>query len=124
VNKRKTGAEWEQRASQYLTEHGMRIVAANFRCRQGEIDLIGYHQGYLVFVEVKYRSGLGKGHALEAVDYRKMCRICKTADYYRYLHGIGEDVGVRYDVVGIQDGEVEWVQNAFSHINTHLNTHR
>ncbi len=116
MNRRKTGTEWEQTASAYLARKGMRIVTVNFRCRQGEIDLIGYHNGYLVFVEVKYRTGTEKGYALEAVDRRKQQKICRVADYYRYLHGLGDGVGVRYDVVGIQGGDIQWIQNAFQHI--------
>ena len=116
MNKKETGTEWERKAAEYLTKQGMRIVETNFRSRQGEIDLVGYHQGYLVFVEVKYRSDSGKGTALEAVNYRKQCKICRVADYYRYLHRMGDNVSVRYDVVGIQGGEIQWVQNAFPHM--------
>lgn len=116
MNKRETGTERERQAAEYLAGQGMRIMERNFRCRQGEIDLIGRHQGYLVFVEVKYRRDSGRGSALEAVDYRKQCRICRTADYYRYTHRIGENVRVRYDVVGIQGDEISWIQNAFSHV--------
>lgn len=118
MNKRKVGADYERQAAEYLTEKGVRILETNFRCGQGEIDLIGRHQGYLVFVEVKYRSGSEKGYALEAVDCRKQRRICRVADYYRYTHGLGDETGVRYDVVGIQGGEIQWVQNAFPHIYT------
>ncbi len=118
MNKRKTGLDREKQAAAYLVGQGMRIVESNFHSRQGEIDLIGYHQGCLVFVEVKYRSGTEHGSALAAVDYRKQRRICRTADYYRYLHRIGDQVGVRYDVVGIQGGEITWIQNAFPHIYT------
>ncbi len=116
MNKRQTGTQWETQAAEYLIQNGMRIAEKNFRCRQGEIDLIGYHEGYLVFVEVKYRSTFGSGYALAAVDYRKQCRICKVADYYRYSRGLGEDISVRYDVIGIQNGNIEWIQNAFPHI--------
>lgn len=116
MNKRQTGTQWEAQAAGYLMQNGMRIVEKNFRCRQGEIDLIGYHEGYLVFVEVKYRSTFGSGYALEAVDYRKQCRICKAADYYRYSRRLGADISVRYDVIGIQNGKIEWIQNAFPHI--------
>lgn len=116
MNKRKAGADYERQAAEYLAENGMRILDRNFRCRQGEIDLIGRHQGYLVFVEVKYRSTSEKGYALEAVDYRKQCRICRVADYYRYTHGLGDDTGVRYDVVGVQGAQVQWIKNAFPHI--------
>ncbi len=117
MNKRKTGAAWEKQAAAYLAAEGMKIREINFRSRQGEIDLIGEHQGYLVFVEGKYRSSAGTGYALEAVGRRKQLRICRTADYYIDLHGLGEDRAVRYDVVGIQGGAVHWIQNAFPHIS-------
>lgn len=116
MNKRKTGTRWEAVAAQYLAGRGMRILESNFRCRQGEIDLIGYHQGYLVFVEVKYRGTSRNGYALDAVDYRKQCRICRVSDYYRYIHKMGDQVSVRYDVVAIQEGKAQWVQNAFPYI--------
>lgn len=116
MNRREIGTEEEKLAAEYLRKQGMQIVEANFRSRQGEIDLVGQHEGYLVFVEVKYRSASEKGYALEAVDYRKQLRICRVADYYRYVHGLGDGTGVRYDVVGIQGSEIQWVQNAFPHI--------
>ncbi len=110
------GAVWEQKAAEYLEARGMKIKERNFRNRQGEIDIIGYHDGYLVFVEVKYRSGNDKGYAAEAVDYRKQRQICKVADYYRYIHRLGENIAVRYDVIAVQGEEIEWLQNAFPHI--------
>ena len=108
----------EQLAATYLEDRGMKIVERNFRNRQGEIDIIGYHGEYLVFVEVKYRSNNSKGNALEAVDYRKQRQICKVADYYRYLHRLGMNTMVRYDVVAIQGEEVMWIPNAFPHVYT------
>jgi hypothetical protein len=60
LNRREIGTEEEKLAAEYLRKQGMQIVEANFRSRQGEIDLVGQHEGYLVFVEVKYRSS-GKG---------------------------------------------------------------
>ena len=59
MNKRKTGAVYEERAAAYLIQHGFQILEKNFYCRQGEIDLIGIHGEYLVFVEVKYRKRKG-----------------------------------------------------------------
>lgn len=116
MNNRTTGTDRERQAAEYLERQGMRIAERNFRTRQGEIDLIGYHQGYLVFVEVKYRAGDAKGHAAEAVDLKKQRRICRAADFYRYSHGLGQSVGVRYDVVAIQGEKIYWIQNAFPHI--------
>lgn len=118
MNNRRTGTDRERQAAEYLEHQGMRIVERNFRSRQGEIDLIGWHQGYLVFVEVKYRADTTKGYAAEAVDRRKQRRICQVADYYRYSHGMGDAFGVRYDVVAIQGEEIRWIRNAFPHIYT------
>ena len=118
MNKRKIGADKEQIAASYLEERGMKIVERNFRNRQGEIDLIGYHDGYLVFVEVKFRSNANKGYALAAVDYRKQRQICKVADYYRYQHKLGNHTMIRYDVVALQGEDVFWIPNAFPHIYT------
>lgn len=119
MNKRETGSAWEQRAAEYMQERGMLIRERNYRNRQGEIDIIGSHEGYLVFVEVKFRSSTAKGYALQAVDRRKQRQICKVADYYRYTHGLGENIPVRYDVVAVQGEEIIWVQNAFPHIYSH-----
>ena len=116
MNKRQTGAGGEQRAAEYLAGQGMKILEKNYRCRLGEIDLIGSHQGYLVFVEVKYRSGNTKGYALEAVDIRKQRKICRTADHYRYTHRAAGQDSVRYDVVALQGDEIIWIQNAFPHV--------
>lgn len=116
MNTRQKGSDRERQAAEYLESRGMRIMERNFRSRQGEIDLIGYHENCLVFVEVKYRADYSIGSALDAVDLRKQRQICKTADYYRYLHGLGSSAMVRYDVVAIQGEEIRWVQNAFPHI--------
>ncbi|MCM1540285.1 MAG: YraN family protein [Blautia sp.] len=119
MNKRETGAGRETLAAEYLASHGMYIKERNFHCRQGEIDIIGCHNGYLVFVEVKYRGTENSGGASAAVNLRKQRRICRAADYYRYLHRLGDDCPVRYDVVAVQGSEISWIQNAFPHIYTH-----
>ena len=116
MNKRATGTEREGQAAEYLEARGMRIMERNYRNSRGEIDIIGYHEGYLVFVEVKYRSSTDKGDAAEAVNLKKQRKLCRVADYYRYVHRLGEDAAVRYDVVAIQGKEIRWVQNAFPHI--------
>lgn len=119
MNKRAVGKQYEERACQYLEDRGMRIAEKNFRCRQGEIDLIGFHEGYLVFVEVKYRATDHFGRAAEAVTEAKQRKICRVADYYRYLHKVGDGRAIRYDVVAIQGTEKDlhiiWYKNAFLH---------
>ena len=116
MNKRAAGTAKEQKAAEYLESRGFKVRERNYRSRQGERDIIGCHEGYLVFVEVKYRSSTGSGYAAEAVSPLKQRRICRVADFYRYTHGLGEDTAVRYDVVAIQGGNIEWLQNAFPHV--------
>lgn len=114
-NKRQLGADKELLAAEYLTARGMDILERNFRNRQGEIDIIGRHGQYLVFVEVKFRSGTDMGMAVEAVGIHKQRQICKVADYYRMIHHLGDNTAVRYDVLAIQGEDIQWIQNAFPH---------
>ena len=115
VNKRHVGADKEAVAASYLESRGVTILERNFRCRQGEIDLIARQGEYLVFAEVKYRGSKEKGSALEAVGSVKQAKICRVADYYRTVHGYGDGTSVRYDVIGIQGEEILWIPNAFPH---------
>ena len=115
-NKREKGSEYERKAAAYLEQQGFQTLSFHFSCRQGEIDLIGQDEEYLVFVEVKFRSTTGSGYAADAVDVRKQRRICRVADYYRAMHRLGDNTAVRYDVVTVQGDEITWIRNAFPHI--------
>ena len=55
MNKRQIGTFYENAACEYLKKQGVCILEQNYRCKMGEIDIIGRHEGYLVFFEVKYR---------------------------------------------------------------------
>ncbi|NLL75733.1 MAG: YraN family protein [Clostridiales bacterium] len=120
LNNRGIGKHYEELACSYLEQNGFEVAEKNFRSRNGEIDIIGYHGEFLVFVEVKYRATDKKGMPEEAVIPAKQKRICKTADYYRFLHKYSDDRPVRYDVVGISGTEeavnIRWYRNAFAHI--------
>lgn len=71
MNKRKLGESYEEAASLYLQKKGVRIAERNFRCRQGEVDLIGWDGEYLVFFEVKYRKNKNAGYPEESVGTGK-----------------------------------------------------
>lgn len=116
MNKRSVGADYEQKAAEYLEMHGFRIIERNFHSRQGEIDIIGLHKGQLVFVEVKYRRNKNTGFPEEAVDFKKQGRICRTSDYYRLKNPGYVNMQVRYDVVTICGESLRWYQNAFDYI--------
>ena len=115
MNKRRVGTNWEKLVKEYLQEQNVIILEHSFRCRNGEIDLIGQDGDYLVFFEVKYRSDNEHGYAEEAVDYRKQIKICRVSDYYRYIHGISEHTDIRYDVIAVNGNELQWHKNAFSY---------
>lgn len=111
-NKRKIGANYEKISGEYLEKHGYDIIEYNFYSRTGEIDIIAMHEGYLVFVEVKYRENDNAGHPLEAVSVTKQRSISKCAAYYLKKHNL-YNVPVRFDVVGILGDKIQVVQNAF-----------
>ena len=114
-NKRMIGADMETRAVEYLVSQGVEVLERNFRCRQGEIDIVCRDGSYLVFVEVKFRASLKKGAPEEAVGVAKQKVICRVADYYRCTHGIGQSVAVRYDVIAVLNDQIRWYRNAFPH---------
>lgn len=69
----------EEHAAAYLTRAGYRVLARNWRCVLGEIDIIAFDGRDTVFVEVKTRSGTGYGHPLEAITPPKLARLRKLA---------------------------------------------
>ena len=116
MNTREKGAQKEQQVCAYLLSEGVEILERNFRARQGEIDVIGRDGSYLVFFEVKYRAGAGRGSAAEAVGSAKQRKICQVADYYRLRHQCSEDTPIRFDVVAIDGERLRWIKNAYDYV--------
>ena len=112
-NRRAIGTDYETLACEYLTRHGYQILCRNFRCRQGEIDIIAKDRDYLVFIEVKYRRDEHEGDPAEAVDARKQARILRTARYYMTRYHISEDTPCRFDVVAVLGSNVRLIRDAF-----------
>jgi putative endonuclease len=81
----------------------MRVLARNFRCRSGEIDIVADDRGTVVFVEVKERRGDSHGSAVEAVTLEKRRRVVRAARVYAAAHGLSESP-VRFDVLAIDWG--------------------
>ena len=116
INKRQIGADKESFVCEWLEGRGYKIVERNFRCRNGEIDIVAREGGYLVFLEVKYRSHDMNGLPEEAVDVRKQRVISRVALYYLCRYGYGESTPVRFDVVAVfgeKNFSVALYQNAF-----------
>lgn len=93
------GAWGEAQAAEYLRKKRYQIVAAGYRSRFGEIDLIAKNRDYLVFVEVKLRKNSRFANAFEYVDSRKQDRIRITASMY--LSANPTDLQPRFDVIEI-----------------------
>lgn len=89
----------EDRAAEYLRDAGYRILAANWKCRFGELDLIAEDRTCLCFVEVKLRKSAAYGSAAEFVDRRKQDRLRATAELYLIRHPT--DLQPRFDIVEI-----------------------
>ena len=93
------GAWGEDQAAHFLKKKGYRILARNYSCRFGEIDLIVSDRRYLVFVEVKLRKSDFVARAAEFVDYRKQNRLRTTAALW--LSQNETDLQPRFDVVEV-----------------------
>ena len=115
-NNRALGTQYEKDAEQFLKKQGIRIIAKNFRCKQGEIDIIGVDNKCLVFVEVKYRTTNKAGEPEEAVNIYKQKKICSVAEYFLYTHPYYANQMIRYDVVAILGDDIRWHKAAFEHI--------
>ena len=93
------GAWGESLAATYLQKKRYAILAAGYRCRYGEIDLIAATKNYLVFVEVKLRKSDRFASAKEFVDYHKQNRLRATAEMY--LSQNPTELQPRFDVIEI-----------------------
>lgn len=94
------GAHGERIAAAFLTDRGLRVLDRNWRCRDGELDIVARDGDALVFCEVKTRRAVGFGHPVEAVGYVKQRRLRTLAQ--RWLAAHDEHAReLRFDVVGV-----------------------
>lgn len=110
------GASAEESACRYLLDQGHQLLARNYRCRYGEIDLIMGDGSTIVFVEVRMRSRTDYGSGAESVDARKQGRLLRSAEHYLKRHG-NLLASCRFDVVSIhragKEDRLKWIRNAF-----------
>ena len=108
------GADAETLAADYLTRCGVRLIERNYRCRRGEIDLIGREGDTLLFIEVRLRTHSAYGGAGASIDARKRARIILAAQHY--LAG-QTPPPCRFDAIllsGANETAIEWIKDAFS----------
>lgn len=116
TNQRQIGMEAEQKACAFLLRKGYRLIAQNYSCYSGEIDLIMQDQEDIVFIEVRIRHCMKYGSALESVTRAKMNKLIKAATVFlqakKWLH----QKNSRFDIIAIQSStnQIEWYKNAFT----------
>jgi putative endonuclease len=116
---RHKGLEIETVVADYLKQKKVQILHRNFRCRLGEIDLIGNHQHTLVFIEVRYRSNPCNqfGTIAESITFSKQQKIIRTAGYFLAVRPTLANYPCRFDVVTVtllnNEPQIEWIPNAF-----------
>jgi len=108
----------EDLAHRFLRRRGCTIVARNYRPRSGwgEIDLVAWHGGKLVFVEVKTRAGAEFGPPDRAVDAPKRAHLNYAARDYARRAGV-EWKKVRFDIVSVllaKPARIDWIRDAFA----------
>ena len=110
--RRALGVEGEDLAAGWYESRGATVVARNWRCPAGELDLVVRDGSTIVFCEVKARTSSAFGSPLEAVTVDKQRRIRRLAAQW-----LGQSphrpARVRFDVVGVLGGQVEVVEDAF-----------
>jgi len=112
------GRRGENIAVTFLEAEGLEVVERNWRCGQGEIDVVAREGDELVFVEVKTRSSLAFGHPFEAITVLKLARLRRLAAAWCEAHPDERSGGIRIDAIAViaaQQGEpvIEHLRRVF-----------
>lgn len=115
--RRALGKKGEAVARAFLERRGVRILAANYTCAAGEIDLIGREREAILFIEVKTRTSEAFGPPQLAVHQRKQRQIVRTAQWFLAEQRMPE-VACRFDVLAVtlrsdEPPRIQWVRDAF-----------
>ena len=122
LNKNNAGLAAEKLAAIFLANHGLKLLAQNYHCRFGEIDLIMQDAKTLVFVEVKLRSSNQFGGAAASITSKKQQKLILTAQHYLQTHSQKmHEPACRFDAILMQGTHlkptdlqhIEWIRNAF-----------
>jgi putative endonuclease len=113
---RAVGASAERRVVEQLVQSGHRLLAQNYACRWGELDLVIEKDDIVCFVEVRMRSTRTWGDPLDTISHAKQRRIVKTALFFLGEHRLWRKM-IRFDVVSVvgsgDSARIEHIPNAF-----------
>jgi putative endonuclease len=103
MDKTAKGKKGEEQAAAALRAAGMEIIAKNFRCGGGEVDLVALDGETVVFIEVKAWSAYGPESLEYALDIKKKQKIIKTAKYFLMENRKYNSMAIRFDVVFVRN---------------------
>ena len=112
AGRRALGARGEALAARWYEARGYTVVDRNWRCREGEIDLVLARGTTIVICEVKTRSSAAYGTPAEAVTRTKQLRLRRLAMRWIDAHEVRPS-GLRFDVAGVVGTTVEVIEAAF-----------
>jgi len=101
MKRRDTGILGEKLAGDFLKKRGYRICETNYRCPEGEVDIVARHKDSLVFIEVRSKRSLEFGSPEESITPTKMERLRAVAAHYRQTHNNLPSLW-RIDVVAVE----------------------
>jgi putative endonuclease len=107
------GLDAEARALRQLQQAGLTLVARNWRCKGGELDLVMQDGAVLAVVEVRSRARADYGSALESVDARKRGRLIHATRLFLAAHPEHGEAEVRFDIVTLEGPRIDWLKAAF-----------
>ena len=113
MDRRETGSRAENSACAFLESQGFSIVARNFLRRVGELDVVARAGDLLLVVEVRTRGSEQFGGAAASIGRVKQRRIAATAALFLQSHRELRHCRVRFDVIILRDGAIEWLKHAF-----------
>jgi len=114
TNRRADGARYEDIALAHLERAGLALIARNYTCRYGEIDLVMRDRDVVVFVEVRYRSAGRFGDGVDSITASKRTKLVRAAGAFLAEHPRLAAATCRFDVLAIGDASaIDWRQNAF-----------
>ena len=118
--RRRFGLASETLAMKFLRRQGMQLIARNYQCRSGEIDLIVGKGETIVFVEVRFRKNRQFGSPIESVTPAKQEKIIRCARHFQLNNPQLAGCDFRFDIIGISQDKncagyaIEWLENAFT----------
>ena len=117
TDRRASGARYESLALAHLERAGLTLIARNFTCRYGELDLVMRERDVVVFVEVRFRSASRFGDGVDSIGAAKRAKLVRAAGAFLAEHPRLAGAACRFDVLAIAGDadapSIDWRPNAF-----------